>query len=200
MQEGIDVVVVIGDAPSQPLAFIEERIIKADARYIILMTGPSVTTKIYFGLAVRARIVGPEYVWISLNSPMTTSNGVELFGKDYFKHARGLMVIWNVNPATPEIMNRINKFLDKVEEAQAPWGFSFTYDVAYNYFSMFQAYDCIGLFAHGFDNLLRSGFSANSLSERKLQGYMNYTLFKDTNYYGLTGDPVVLTRNGDVAA
>ncbi|KAI9337477.1 hypothetical protein BDR26DRAFT_453871 [Obelidium mucronatum] len=50
--------------------------------------------------------------------------------------------------------------------------------------------------------LLRSDtrYSPDLLSSKSLQPHLNYTAFRNTGYAGLTGEPLLLTENGDEAA
>lgn len=68
------------------------------------------------------------------------------------------------------------------------------------YFSLAQMFDCFGIFATGVNNLLQSNpkFTPELLATRSLQQYMNWTLFKDTGYRGILGDPAQLTDGGDL--
>ncbi|KAI9331073.1 periplasmic binding protein-like I [Obelidium mucronatum] len=201
LQKGFDIVVEISYASSATSNYTRDGILGANARYLILLADPDATADIYFNLALDGRVVGADYVWISLNSPMSNPiNAPILYGADYFKYARGLIVIWNTNPNTEAMWSRINKFIDEINVLQEPWGVKFTYEIAFNWFNMLQAYDCIGLLAHGINKLLEDGLGLDKLMGRQLQSYMNYTLFQNTGYLGLTGDPVTLTDNGDVAA
>ncbi|KAI9336699.1 hypothetical protein BDR26DRAFT_474647 [Obelidium mucronatum] len=99
----------------------------------------------------------------------------------------------NMNLQQQIIVDAINRF-------QSPWGLLFTTDEIQRYFNINQMFTCPMLFAHGLHNLLKDpSLTIEMASTRKLNGYMNSTLFMKTGYRGILGDPVQLTRNGDLA-
>ncbi|ORY43996.1 periplasmic binding protein-like I [Rhizoclosmatium globosum] len=61
-------------------------------------------------------------------------------------------------------------------------------------------FDCVMMMLLGFHKLLNESSSnaPNMLQSRKLQDKMNYTLFQDLGYSGITNDPMVLNDNGDL--
>ncbi|KAI9341888.1 periplasmic binding protein-like I [Obelidium mucronatum] len=171
-----------------------------DARYIIMSATPDIASEIYFGLAHRNRFVGKEYVWFMDNMPIGNVNGVEKWGPDYFKKARGIMTTFGANLETTHMIKYQETILNAVNEFQAPWGTKFTLESMLGYFNIVQLFSCPMIFAHGLHNLLKdTSLTPAMAASRGLQGLMNSTLFRNTGFRGSLGDPVQLTQNGDLA-
>ncbi|KAJ3076004.1 hypothetical protein HDU98_006168, partial [Podochytrium sp. JEL0797] len=61
------------------------------------------------------------------------------------------------------------------------------------------AYDCVMQMLLGFSKLLNvTGRLPTDLASRSLQSFMNYTLFRDLGYNGLSGAPISLNEEGDL--
>ncbi|KAI8831035.1 periplasmic binding protein-like I [Chytriomyces cf. hyalinus JEL632] len=61
------------------------------------------------------------------------------------------------------------------------------------------AYDCIMLLAHGLTQLSKSAAASNAAS-RDVSRLANHTVFSDSGYRGVNGDPLKLTATGDLFA
>ncbi|ORY46595.1 hypothetical protein BCR33DRAFT_131814 [Rhizoclosmatium globosum] len=88
-----------------------------------------------------------------------------------------------------------------VDEIQKPWGVQFSPVDAANGYNMNFLYDCVRLLAAGMNKILNNSSTAPSiLQSAKFREMLNSTLFEDTGYRGMIGDPVRLTKGGDVAS
>ncbi|KAI9327042.1 periplasmic binding protein-like I [Obelidium mucronatum] len=127
------------------------------------------------GLAKRKRLVGKDYVWIVDKAPLSFFDPVPVWGPEYYKEVRGIILLTGINALDSSLLQEEYKL-------------------------MRQLYDCTKIFATGLHNLLTSNpfFTTEMASTRRLQDLMNYTLFRDTGYNGIVGAPVKLTKNGDV--
>ncbi|ORY46604.1 hypothetical protein BCR33DRAFT_131944 [Rhizoclosmatium globosum] len=94
--------------------------------------------------------------------------------------------------------NLTNTVYEQILTFQAPWGSAFSLLEMEGWFNIQQMYDCVGVFAAGLDNLLKRNlsFTPEMLASRQLNRLMNRTLFADTGYRGMLGDPVGLQRMG----
>ncbi|KAJ3025205.1 UNVERIFIED_CONTAM: hypothetical protein HDU68_007361 [Siphonaria sp. JEL0065] len=167
-----------------------------DARYIILCAqgwSPS------YDLAVRAKelgLISPNHAWIVTNPP---------FPRDYPGVGEDprldvlFGMIWpsldGVKGTDPEFLATEARWLQFYENDPVK------YQLDYINWVNSGPYDCLGTILYGLDKFIRdSGFSADKLSKRGLNSYLNFTVFKDTGFHGTLLNPMRLDENGDITA
>ncbi|KAJ3241497.1 hypothetical protein HDU78_001795 [Chytriomyces hyalinus] len=183
---------------------IVDTLTKANAKYIIFYADPNDGATFYLSLARIQKLVGPEYVWMSVNPIFFPSNGVDEWGPKYYEASRGVTLVYFGDPiqATSYSVDLANKIVADVQEFQAPWGASFDRDILYNYFNYFQMTDCANVLAAGIDKISKEKYSgvAQMLESPDFRADLSFKGFQNTGYRGFGGDPFTLTNSGDVAS
>ncbi|ORY49077.1 hypothetical protein BCR33DRAFT_18217 [Rhizoclosmatium globosum] len=164
-----------------------------DARYIMIVSDVYNIADVYYSLANRNASVGPDYVWLGNFPPVVNGDGTKIYGPNFFKLSRGFIFIAGGNMPTQYSSNLMNTFTAKVNNITAPLGANPSPFNIGN-INMAIAYDCAGLLASGFQKVLTSNpqFTPQMLASRKLNAYMNSTLFENTGYRGISGDPMIM--------
>ncbi|KAJ3029119.1 UNVERIFIED_CONTAM: hypothetical protein HDU68_000074 [Siphonaria sp. JEL0065] len=203
---GINVLIKMNsDLGSQPggIEYIAQMLKIVDARYIVICTDVFSIANVYYSLAARNASVGPGYVWIGNGPPVDMGEGMAgAYGrKDFYKWSKGFYFVNGANPTSEYTYHLGENVTAQINSFTAPFGAHPQISDLWN-INIPEMYDCIGLFAAGFKKLLTSNpkFTPEMLATRQLQQYMNATLFADTGYRGLGGDPIQLSKFGDLAA
>ncbi|KAJ3259507.1 hypothetical protein HDU77_001853 [Chytriomyces hyalinus] len=194
LARGIKIPVYAGLKSSVPLDRVNyiKRLVKASsARYLFISATTGFTAKALY------RLYDPEFaatgVYMGMNSPIPASNPLDAFGNDYFEKIKGYIYI---QPEVPDMDTpEAKKIYETVERVNG--GFAVNPVDFWNYFEMQWTYDCVHMMLRGFDKI-RKGYSSEMLVKRELNSYMNYTLFQDLGYNGLTRSPMTLNSNGDL--
>ncbi|KAI9337774.1 7 transmembrane sweet-taste receptor of 3 GCPR-domain-containing protein [Obelidium mucronatum] len=176
---------------SDLIRFVANELTVSDARYIYLADAGSRPTQMYYTLAQMNVSVGPDYVWLMNTNLMFLTNGIELYGNDYFLWARGVIQISGEAYLDYHKMNNI------VSQIRKTYGLAVELSDLYLLTNLFASYDCVLLLAQGIYNVLEKTGFKYSVAELKSQ--LNYTAFMDTGYEGTTSSPMKLTRFGDAA-
>ncbi|ORY39660.1 hypothetical protein BCR33DRAFT_393642 [Rhizoclosmatium globosum] len=173
---------------------------RVDARYIIILAPSGTTADIYFSLAIRNQSVGPDYVWLGYNLPMSQSDPVELYGANYYKYLRGFILpAWGA-PQSDHMTSMQNMVTDNINIHTQVYGFNVTSNDIGIQTNAFQFFDCVGVLANGLSNIItEKGFNVSDLRKPNVQDHLNYTTFKSTGFRGLDADPIELTSFGDIA-
>ncbi|KAI9345229.1 periplasmic binding protein-like I [Obelidium mucronatum] len=199
---GIEIVAAISFANGNNVDQIARTLSSVDARYIILCLGQSTTAAVYYSLAYSTipRLVGPEYVYISQNIPVpySTADAIAKWGPDYQKAAKGIIIIQPSNLETDYSKGLQNFLIKQVNVLQDPWTQNKLTAKAIQAMGSFSALDCVGILAKGLDNLIRNT-SVAQLNSGDLRDSLNWTLFRNTGYRGIS-DPSKLTLNGDISS
>ncbi|KAJ3015015.1 UNVERIFIED_CONTAM: hypothetical protein HDU68_012927 [Siphonaria sp. JEL0065] len=200
-KEGFKILTRIDVGKKVDLEYITKALGQVDARYIMLCGAVAGNAQIYFELAHRKQYVGPGYVWLMDNMPFSSNpDDVERWGPDYYKNARGIFQTFGMNTYTQQMLDQETDLLKAINDFQAPWGAAFDKLTVESWFNILQMYECPRIFANGLNNLLKNPeFTLKMAENRELQEYMNYTLFMDTGYRGILGDPLQLSEKGDLA-
>ncbi|KAJ3236875.1 hypothetical protein HDU81_010240 [Chytriomyces hyalinus] len=141
------------------------------SRYVIVLgSNPFIGTTVY--RLSKSGLNPAEMVYLSENALNHYMDPVVALGPDYYSVIRGF--IWVTNP--------VNPVYEAVRQMHA------------------QAYDCVMMMLLGFHKLLQENpeYTAEMLQNRQLQQYMNWTLFRDLDYHGLTWDEMRLNPTGDL--
>ncbi|KAJ3287345.1 hypothetical protein HDU79_005786 [Rhizoclosmatium sp. JEL0117] len=172
---------------------------RVDARYIIILAPSGTTADIYFSLAIN-QSVGPDYVWLGYNLPMSQSDPVELYGANYYKYLRGFILpAWGA-PQSDHMTSMQNMVTDNINIHTQVYGFNVTSNDIGIQTNAFQFFDCVGVLANGLSNIItEKGFNVSDLRKPNVQDHLNYTTFKSTGFRGLDADPIELTSFGDIA-
>ncbi|KAJ3006985.1 UNVERIFIED_CONTAM: hypothetical protein HDU68_003770 [Siphonaria sp. JEL0065] len=142
--------------------------------------------------------VGNDYVWIGMNVPVLSTNGTDNNDPDYFKMGRGFIAINGFNNPNGFMVDYETKIVVASNNITVPLGVVVDRDGAW-YDNLLPSYDCIMLLAYGFNNLINGRENGlNLLASRSLQHYMNSSLFANTGYRGLDGDPLLISELGDL--
>ncbi|KAI8845963.1 periplasmic binding protein-like I [Chytriomyces cf. hyalinus JEL632] len=169
---------------------------RADARYIIVSGQTNFVAGVIYALGKQG-LFGPNIVWITYMTPQPYGDPLELFGADFYTYMEGIIFLLplpadNSNP-------KFEKEYLRIQEATST---NMTITDFQVYFIIQAAYDCAMMMLLGFDKLLKENkksFTPKMLAERKLQKHMNYTLFQDLGYNGVTWKDMRLTDGGDLA-
>ncbi|KAI9337487.1 periplasmic binding protein-like I [Obelidium mucronatum] len=204
---GIEIVENLQSVTYKDAKFIADSIERVGARYLIYCGGSSAMGNTYLTLKTKLnRLVGPDYVWFTLNGcdamAPPSGNATKDFGKGYSNLFQGIIQPYGLNLNTPGMTQLQFNITRQVNIFQAPWGWRYSLQTLASWFNTLPSHDCTALLAYGMDQLLRNNpsLSLADLSSRALQKHMNYTAFMSTGLTGLTGDPLTLTENGDTAA
>ncbi|KAJ3129585.1 hypothetical protein HK100_008517 [Physocladia obscura] len=147
----------------------------------------------------NARISGTEYVYILANLPLNNSGKFphKLFRRNInnrtvlLEFDNGVIFFGSIlpDPNSEESIAVANAINSAINPAISPSDL-----IGGNY-----AYDCAMMMLLGFDKLLKSlpFDAAENLGQRKLQNFMNFTLFKNLDYAGMTYNPLNLNEYGD---
>ncbi|KAJ3409515.1 Gamma-aminobutyric acid type B receptor subunit 2 [Chytriomyces hyalinus] len=169
---------------------------RADARYIIVSGQTNFVAGVIYALGKQG-LFGPNIVWITYMTPQPGGDPLEMFGADFYKYMEGIIFLLPL-PAD----NSNPKFKKEYLRIQEATSTNMTISDFQVYFIIQAAYDCAMMMLLGFDKLLKENkksFTPKMLAERKLQRHMNYTLFQDLGYDGVTLKGMRLTDGGDLA-
>ncbi|KAI9335088.1 periplasmic binding protein-like I [Obelidium mucronatum] len=172
-----------------------------DARYIIIMSDAVQVGNVYYKLAKQKYSVGDNYVWMGMNFPlMDPTSPFAIENPKYYMLSRGFISFSGFNLYNSFMGNITDQMLNTLDALTNPHGFSIDFYEAW-YGNLFPAYDCIMTLASGFHNLaVRRDNGVEHLATRSLQPLMNSTLFEATGYRGFSGDPLLLSSQGDLRA
>ncbi|KAJ3236115.1 Gamma-aminobutyric acid type B receptor subunit 2 [Chytriomyces hyalinus] len=168
---------------------------RADARYIIVSGQTNFVANVIYMLGKQG-FFSPDIVWITYMTPQSGS-ALEMYGDDYYKYLEGIIFLVPL-PAD----NSNPKFEKEYRRIQEVTNTNMTVSDFQVFFIMQASYDCAMMMLLGFDKLLKenkNSFTPKMLAERKLQSHMNYTLFQDLGYDGVTWKDMRLTDGGDLA-
>ncbi|KAJ3026636.1 UNVERIFIED_CONTAM: hypothetical protein HDU68_005308 [Siphonaria sp. JEL0065] len=193
---GIEVASIILYSKGGAIDPVAQSLIQSQVRYIVICANPNPTADVYFQLAKRKIAVGPEYVWMAVNTPSPNGNKTLKYGPDYLKQAQGMMIFNPEFGLTDYQINLTNQFKTQLVSS---FGVSDSTleDILYSSNAL-GGYDCPGVLAAGISKLLHSN-PETVLKSGSLRDNMNWTLFKSSEFRGLTGDPVVLSSGGDLS-
>ncbi|ORY42036.1 hypothetical protein BCR33DRAFT_330268 [Rhizoclosmatium globosum] len=138
-----------------------------------------------FGGLSSSNMFNRDRVWLANNWAIPSSSTA------ISTNSTGWMFLYpNGSPNVSMSIELYAKFLERYPDAHDP-----------NFLSLYQVFDCVIMMLEGMNKLLRSNpnFTVDMLAKRELQQYMNYTLFQNLGYSGMTSDPMILTENGDLA-
>ncbi|KAI9342526.1 periplasmic binding protein-like I [Obelidium mucronatum] len=179
---------------NETIKYLKTSLLRADARYILIMGLQGYTTEVYINLAKQG-MVGSQYVWLGFQYP-----DASIIDAGDFGYLSGYII-----PFTKTYSLNSSWSLELYERMQAIAGFDeeaatlqhLTADLMTG-----EYVDCVMLMMKGLDKLLKSNenFTPQMLASRQLQRYMNFTLFQNLRYFGYKGNPVELTQHGDLAA
>ncbi|KAI8613987.1 periplasmic binding protein-like I [Chytriomyces sp. MP71] len=181
--------------------FMADTIEASNIRYIIMYATPDIGAKMFYNFAHKLkRLVGPEYVWITVNPLIPNLNATAEWGPKYFEASKG--VIWvNVEDpilASPYTAELYAKYTNVLQSYQKKWGPVFDESTFINDFNVPGMIDCAYLMAIGIQQLLqRHDIGVDQLRSEAVKPLLNWTLFQNTGYRGLSADPLILTSHGD---
>ncbi|KAJ3100375.1 hypothetical protein HDU97_002250 [Phlyctochytrium planicorne] len=164
------------------------------ARYIIVVANSTVTMQIYkSAMNYNPSLVGPNFVWIGTSPPYDSPSQVNP------KDIQGFTLIKSDRPGTevPAVRNFQAKW------AQLNAANSTKYAMPNGDIPRYAAegYDCVKTMLIGMTQVMRSrNATAKDLASGLLKDYMDYSLFKMTNYTGVTYDPIQLNDQGSSIA
>ncbi|KAJ3017704.1 UNVERIFIED_CONTAM: hypothetical protein HDU68_011514 [Siphonaria sp. JEL0065] len=184
-QNGIQVVTIITNASEEMADNMAKLLHAADAHYFVICASPSNTADIYYSMAfsVIPRLVGPDYLWISKNLPLSDDEekAIEKWGPEYYTESTGIFVLQSVDESTESTEQMKTILIDQIHERQAPWTRARITESDIASIGVALAFDCAGILGVGMHNLLEDGsFTPDQLSSRQLQHHMNWTLFQNT--------------------
>ncbi|KAJ3027706.1 UNVERIFIED_CONTAM: hypothetical protein HDU68_003293 [Siphonaria sp. JEL0065] len=183
---------------AEGIQYIAKALARVDARYIIAMSDFAQVGNVYYSLAKMNASVGNDYVWIGMNVPVLSTNGTDNNDPEYFKKGRGFIAINGFNNPNDFMVDYETRIVDASNNITTPLGVVVDRDGAW-YDNLFPSYDCIMLLAYGFNKLIKQRENGPSLlATRSLQHYMNSSLFTNTGYRGLDGDPLLISELGDL--
>ncbi|KAJ3230307.1 hypothetical protein HDU81_004608 [Chytriomyces hyalinus] len=190
----LDAIALQSRVDKQGMDFLYESLVRANARYTILCGQQVWSGGILYGLGKRG-LINENYVYLGNYGPAMPSDP-HINATAYQAYVQGFVVITapSVDVQYPAYV-KVKKAFDELVGFSMPdasfilsnWGPHF--------------YDCVMTLATGLDRLLRSdaSFTPTMLAQRKLNRFMNFTLFRDTGYLGLLSAPERLqyNNNGD---
>ncbi|KAJ3238842.1 hypothetical protein HDU81_007042 [Chytriomyces hyalinus] len=241
--------------------YVAQSLERVDARYIILCGSPEFITLLYGRLYNMNSSVGPDYVWLSYNSPLKTeqsinyqnfiqlvaSNAISNYSSQLLdsiesrtKHhapggpilrsgplfndtgsqedpgawgnagsgEEGTVMVLGTGPSfdepaseSPELdpgftvlglnITKRRRFMSRRRDSAAE-------TPIFRFSNQGAAYDCIMLLAYGLTNL--SNAMSPDATERSISKLANHSVFSNTGYRGINGDPLALTDAGDLYA
>ncbi|KAJ3298105.1 hypothetical protein HDU79_000507 [Rhizoclosmatium sp. JEL0117] len=201
---GITVAAIL-PLPNKPnqnlISYANRSLHTVNARYIFVSGQTPFTCDILYMLA-QMGWTGPNIVWMGLNSPTPYTDPVKTYGADYYTIVQGFIYLQPLLPdGSNPLYNDLNERMYKAtsnystETQVGPPGFDFI-----NWFGVNSGYDCAMMLLHGFHNLLArdKDLTLDMLVQRKAQDRMNWTLFANIGYDGLTSDNMTLNSYGEV--
>ncbi|KAI9314711.1 periplasmic binding protein-like I [Obelidium mucronatum] len=176
--------------------YVIDVLIRSDARYVVACLNPDPMAAIYFELAKREAMVGSGYVWLATNVPAMNDNTmIPKYGENYRAQIKGLIVVGASLDQSVKIATTADDFSRRLQTS-----LRISEDVVstiwYTTSAMF-SYDCVGLLSHGLNKVLPSDSRLIASDIKKLHNFMNHSLFQQTGYTGMTGNPLILSKNGD---
>ncbi|KAI9351526.1 periplasmic binding protein-like I [Obelidium mucronatum] len=178
---------------------------RADARYIIISGQTLFTTQIYYSLASMG-LIGTNYVYISYSSSTSSRDLIgSIQGVEVYEKFPGMIKFYSPSPNSLESLYRkyYAMVLELMQTSRSE--FRFLMKTLFEWFSnqglgLEADFDSAMMLLMGFDKLLKSNpsYTPDLLASRKLQDHMNYTLFQNLGYNGLTSQPVILNAKGDL--
>ncbi|KAJ3405919.1 hypothetical protein HDU80_000489 [Chytriomyces hyalinus] len=181
VQQHTDVIGVIGNQYS------------STTRYVILSGINDFITKAVYKLG-KSGLLTDEMVFMSENALHIKGDPVEVYGPDFYDVIRGY--IWlptSPNPVEEPALNVYEYINRELAHAEIPYDY-------FDEYYMPETYDCAMMMLLGIKKLLEENpeISPKLLGERRFQDKMNWTLFKDLNYSGVTWPDMKLDSQGDL--
>ncbi|KAJ3330178.1 hypothetical protein HDU76_006262 [Blyttiomyces sp. JEL0837] len=169
-----------------------------DARYIVILATGDVTADFYFRSRSSQRnttLVDSRHVWVGLSAPIPTSIPITKYGVNATNDLQGFVFMLSdaPDPNTPVV----NKFFTR-------WNAMVSRDPRFHYqtpgLGSGVAYDCAKILLLGYDKLLKQNpkLTPEMLSYGMLGDFMNYSLFTNLSYDGVTYSPIKFNENGDL--
>ncbi|KAJ3241383.1 hypothetical protein HDU78_001840 [Chytriomyces hyalinus] len=195
---GVDVLDAIAlqtRVDKQGIDFVYESLVRADARYIILCGQQVWSGGILYGLGKRG-LVDENHVFMGNYGPAMPSDP-QINVTAYQSYVQGFVVV-----TAPSVDAQSPAYIQVKQAFDELVGFSMSdsWFILANWAPHFV--DCALTIATGLHQLLKSdaSFTPTMLAERKLNRFMNFTLFRDTGYQGLLSAPERLqyNSNGDL--
>ncbi|KAI8827383.1 periplasmic binding protein-like I [Chytriomyces cf. hyalinus JEL632] len=196
LEGGIDVVAMLSlkhDVDEHSIGGVSVALQRTHTRYVILSGINDFITKAVYKLGTSG-LLTDEMVFMSENALHINGDPTEVYGPDFYDVIRGF--IWlPTSPNTVEepALNVYEYINREVAHAEIPYDY-------FDEYYMPEAYDCAMMMLLGFKKLLEKNpeVSPKLLGERQFQEKMNWTLFKDLNYSGLTWSDMKLDSKGDL--
>ncbi|KAJ3230516.1 hypothetical protein HDU78_008284 [Chytriomyces hyalinus] len=170
IEANIGVQTNFGDATAE---WVHQTLLQVDARYIII-TGQSSFIDVTIAAVAGLGILGQPYVWITNNLLETNPKA--------FTYLNGLIIgKTEVNQTTQSLVQDISA------RAQYDFGADFLFYV-YDY-SLASFFDCTKLLALGLSKIAK--YDPEKLAKRGFQDEMNFTLFQNLEYAGISAPGLV---------
>ncbi|KAI9351496.1 periplasmic binding protein-like I [Obelidium mucronatum] len=187
-----------GTFDSTNVEYIKLQILQSDSRYILLSGQNAFVSQLYYALA-RLGLVGPEYVYISYNSPVLLDSQVSDYEFNVYDAIQGFIQFQQMPPRLDTAI--FSEFYNRVLEIAGVSSdiLSAATLIDNTNIGASPAFDCVYVMLKGFDNLLKKGnYTIEMLADRQLQEHLNYTLFQNVGFSGLDADPVEFNQYGDL--
>ncbi|KAJ3297908.1 NADH-cytochrome b5 reductase [Rhizoclosmatium sp. JEL0117] len=185
-----------------------------DVRYIYVDLGSAESTAHLYFPAVDAGIVGPDYVWMSMDYPSFAGQETVFPNRSFDVDTKGFVFIygapllnWNGTdypPAYNELNNSMYSNWPIVDEIPIENLNMSIPTSELPYFSpqgyMENAFNCIMTLASGMDTLLRrnKALTPEMLAKRQIQDKLNLSLWKQSGYRGIGNVPLEFNDVGSV--
>ncbi|KAJ3232583.1 hypothetical protein HDU81_002846 [Chytriomyces hyalinus] len=196
LESGLDVIATFSlksDFDDDSIGGVSDALQRTHTRYVILSGVNDFITKAAYKLG-KSGLLTKEMVFMSENALHVQGDPTEIYGPDFYDVIRGF--IWLSTSPNPvhEPGLKVYEYINR-ELAHA--------DIPYDYFDEYympEAYDCAMMMLLGFKKLLKENkeITPKLLGERRFQEKMNWTLFKDLNYAGVTWPDMRLDSLGDL--
>ncbi|KAI9351484.1 periplasmic binding protein-like I [Obelidium mucronatum] len=161
-------------------------------RYILVSGQTPFVCDVLYGLG-KLGWTGPDIVWMAYNTPTPYTDPVETYGPEYYQFIKGFIVLqpFVSKSSSVHLYDSLNARILNINQ-YGDNSFDFI-----DWFGLNTAYDCVFMMLMGFDRLLRSS-TVEVLASRQLHHQMNYSLFQNLKYNGLTDMNMQLNSYGEI--
>ncbi|ORY51263.1 periplasmic binding protein-like I [Rhizoclosmatium globosum] len=182
--------------PTQ-VQYVRKVLMEVDARYIILCFQSYLGSVLYQQLSELGGVVDENHVWITYSRiALTATNSTTI--KQY-QNQRG--IVYLQNPPPSDNTRWFQTFFSGMQSMGYASNSTFNvWEVQYDTFTA-NIFDCGMMLALGMKQVLQTvpGATREMLSNKALNGYANFSVFRDLGYEGLMGTPYnILNNNGDL--
>ncbi|ORY51307.1 periplasmic binding protein-like I [Rhizoclosmatium globosum] len=163
---------------------------QAQARYIFVCGQGSFSASLLYRMG-KLGFWGPKFVWMLYNSPKPYyGDPLQTYGPDYYNYVQGSIVL--LPTTVPSTVPYVQTFQNTIKKMGGAY-FYYSYGTG-------ASYDCVMMMMLGLNQLLQRNpsWTPQMLATRQLQSHMNYTIFKNVSYNGISAMPATLSDSGDL--